>query len=124
MKLTDIIEIVCKEYQLSPDTIQLKCRRELIKEARQICHYFAREYTNYSFREIGRFIGNLDYSTVINSCRIVDNFIFSDRKFRDMITRLRAQLTDIKKSDEYPGSWVDSLSAMVWDRWYFLKYRV
>ncbi len=87
-----IIEIVCKDYELSPETIQVNIRRTEIREPRQICHFFAKELTNLTMQRIGDLIGHKDHATVIHSCKTVLNLMETDREYRERIKRIENRL--------------------------------
>jgi len=45
--------------------------------------YIARRYTNTTLKEIGRFFGNRDHSSVINACNRVEQMIKEDINFKN-----------------------------------------
>ena len=87
-----IIEIVCKEFQLIPETIQVNIRRREIVQPRQICHFFARQFTNLTEQSIGELIGNKDRCTVIHSVKTVLGLMETDRGYKDMVKRIETKL--------------------------------
>jgi len=118
MNLENIIEIVCREYELSPGTIQLKTRVEGIREARQVIHYFARKKTSLTCFSIGIIVGMKDHATVLHSCKTVKNLMQFDKEYKAKIERIEAKIELFGKE---PENWLDQLIFMIWDKWYFLK---
>jgi len=68
-----------------------KTRKREIVFSRQLFHYFSRKYTNASLSAIGAHGGGKDHSTVLHSCRVVENLIETDK-------RIRLIVHDIKES--------------------------
>jgi len=57
-----------------------------IRQARQIVHYFLKQYTNYTLEDIGKQTKN-NHSTVIHSIKVVP-LDMSDRIYRLMIEQI------------------------------------
>ena len=73
------IKSVYAEYQ--PEYITIETRKRHIVELRQIFQWLCRNKTTLSLHKIGQITGGRDHSTVINSCRVVDNLILYDKRF-------------------------------------------
>ena len=69
----DIIEKVCKHFELDPSAIHSKSRKREVVQVRQLAMYLSKKHTDTSSSKIGQLIGNRDHV----SQRIV-NRIFSD----------------------------------------------
>ena len=71
-------EIITKEicYTLNIDKSELfnRSRERKLVEARQFIFYFIHEYTELGYKSIGK-IFNMDHSSVIYSCKNIDNMI-------------------------------------------------
>ena len=92
MNIDKIIEIVCKDYELSPENIQLTTHKWYIVQPRQVCHFFARQMTTLTAQRIVELIGNRDHATVIHSCATVLNLMETNRKYRVRIDGIETQL--------------------------------
>lgn len=57
-------------------------RKREIKEARQMCHYKARLFTKERLEDIGKFFGNRDHSTVLNSFKTIKALLDTDKNFK------------------------------------------
>jgi len=57
-------------------------RKKEITEARQMCHYKARLFTKERLEDIGRFFGDRDHSTVLNSFKQIKTYLESDKHFK------------------------------------------
>ncbi len=68
----DILEIVCKYYDLDYNLLSGKSRKSEIVKARQIYCYFCRILTNDSLSKIAGLIDK-DHATVIHSARKIEN---------------------------------------------------
>lgn len=87
-----IVELVAKHYGLTPDKLQGKSRKRQIVMARQLSMYFSKSYTNKSLKTIGESFGGRDHSTVIYSCKAVQDLLDTDTVFKDSVTALEQQI--------------------------------
>jgi len=97
-ELEIIHETVYDYYDIPYEFIDKKYRKKELVRARQICHYFAKKITFYSYSEIGANLGKRDHATVLHSCKTIDNLMFRNEKFTNEISELR-NLIGLKLSD-------------------------
>ena len=86
--INGVIEFVCERYLISFDDLQSKSRKREIMEARQVCHWMIKNrvcYNNLSLSAIGSIIGGKDHATVMHSVKAINNFIETDRTFRERL---------------------------------------
>jgi len=69
---SDIESVVCTFFGLTPAEIHSSKKTHTIALARSIAMYLARQRTDMSYPEIGRFMGNKNHSTAILACRRVE----------------------------------------------------
>jgi len=69
-----------------------KTRKKESVQARQIAMYFSIEFTKHSLAYIGKEIGGKKHSTVIHSYRTVNNLIETDKKYKEQIENIRAEI--------------------------------
>ncbi len=89
-----ITEMVSNEFNLKVSEIKAKKRTATIVFPRQIAMYLARELTDFSLPEIGRFFGGKDHTTVIYGFDKIKDKLNHDEKLRSLINRLMSQLKD------------------------------
>jgi len=87
-----IIRIVCDYFNLSPEMIHTKTRKEKIVKGRQIAMYFSRRFTNLSFSKIGAKIGGKDHATVSHACKTVNNLIDAYKWFKIQIEEIENKI--------------------------------
>ena len=105
VKLTDIESVVAIYFGLTPADLHTTRKTRTIALARGTAMYLARQHTEMSFPEIGRFMGNKNHSTVILACRRINKVLQEDdyarwitpagqkdRKLREIVTELEEQL--------------------------------
>jgi len=78
IELKSIKKIICNNYNLAIDELNLKNRSVKYTEPRQLFHYFANKYTIETLKTIGK---PYDHATVIHSIRTVSVRINLDREF-------------------------------------------
>jgi len=91
-----ITDFVAKEFNLKVSDLKAKKRTASIVYPRQIAMYLARELTDFSLPEIGRFFGGKDHTTVIYGYDKIKDKLTSDDKLRAIVNRLIRQLKDNK----------------------------
>jgi chromosomal replication initiator protein len=69
--ITDVIELVAREYRVTPADIIGRARTRRIVMARHVAAYLARVYLRLSYIAIAEAFGR-DRSTVIHSCAVIE----------------------------------------------------
>jgi chromosomal replication initiation ATPase DnaA len=89
-----IVNIVTSHYGMNHQMIMQKNREKRIKECRQICQYFIKEFYGYKYTllMIARFTGITNHATIYNSISVVGGLIDSEKKFNKMIIELREKI--------------------------------
>ena len=85
LTVDDIVETVCKHYNVTPASVNGKSRKREFVVARQVSMYLAQKYTKMPAKRIGVLVGNRDHSTVIHSCTTVEQRLKVDRTFMDEV---------------------------------------
>jgi chromosomal replication initiator protein len=83
---------VCKYFEIDPELIQSKSKKQEISQARQIAMYLSRKYTDKSYSFIGEIIGKRDHATVLHACKTIGNWIETDKKIRSCVQEIEQQL--------------------------------
>ncbi len=77
----DILEMICFAFNVKLSDLSNCTRRHKIVVPRQLAGHFISKYTRLPLRVIGD-IFNRDHSTITNTNHVVDNLIFSDKRYR------------------------------------------
>ena len=90
----EIIRIVYSAVEevtgITYDEITVPNRKIVIRQARQMVHYFLKAYTNLSLMDIGKQTKN-DHSTVIHSCKVVE-LDCADKIYKTMLESVEEQI--------------------------------
>jgi len=86
-----------KEYKYNIDQIEhrIKLKSGLTYEEinsltgrngiwRQMAHYMSWKHTDQSLKAIGSYFGKKDHSTVLNSVKVISNYLETDKQFREL----------------------------------------
>lgn len=92
ISIDDILNTVCKHFNLEGNAIHTKSRKREVVQARQIAMYLAKAYTDYSTSKIGKFIGGKDHATVLHACKTVKGQCEVDKTFRSDLESIEANL--------------------------------
>ena len=92
----EVIDAVCKQFDVSSAAIGSRSRKHDFVVARQVAMYLAQKYTNMSVSRIGRLIGGRDHATVIHSCNQVEKRIKTDKDFASSV-KILEQIFDKKQ---------------------------
>jgi chromosomal replication initiator protein len=87
-----IQKYVSAYFSVTIDELKDKTRKKEVTNARQVAMYFAKEYTDYSLKQIGQYFGGRDHSTVIHAVQTVNNQIIKDDSFKKTLEALKKQL--------------------------------
>ncbi len=88
----DIITAVCQHYGVKQRDVFSKSRKQNIVQVRQVAMYLCHKYTNMSYKQIGRRIGNRDHSTVVHACNQISRRLSVDKAFRREVEELESAL--------------------------------
>lgn len=84
--------LVAEHFNLQPEKLQGKTRKRSIVIARQLSMYLAKNLTSKSLKGIGEMFGGRDHSTVIYSCKTVQDMMDTDLVFKDTVAELEKKL--------------------------------
>ena len=91
----DIIQrVVAEDYHLTPNDLKGKKKSAGIVKPRQIAIYLCRELTEYSLTEIGQSFGDRDHTTILYSCKMIEETIRSDTNLYAILERLKRMIKE------------------------------
>ena len=94
--ISRIEKIICLSEGINPIDIHCKCRKNELKETRQIVMYFAKRlYPSKTWQEISGYYG-LEHATAMHAYKTIQNIIDTDRSFRDKMNNHNKRLKAIK----------------------------
>lgn len=88
----NIKELVADHFKIPLDKLQGKTRKREVVIARQLSMYLAKNHTTNSLKNIGDQFGGRDHSTVIYSCRTVQDLMDTDILFKDTVSELEKKV--------------------------------
>ena len=91
LTIDEILEKVCRHYNVEQRQVFSKSRKRDYVQVRQVSMYLAQKYTKMPAGRIGQLIGNRDHSTVIHSCNAIEQRLKVDLAFQ-------AELSSIENS--------------------------
>ncbi len=87
-----IQKLVAEHFKVDVSTLQGKTRKRSIVIARQLSMYLAKNLTDRSLKGIGDNFGGRDHSTVIYSCKTVQDLMETDTFFKDTVEELEKKI--------------------------------
>lgn len=87
-----IQELVADHFDLPVDKLQGKTRKRQVVIARQLSMYLAKNLTDKSLKAIGENFGGRDHSTVIYSCKTVQDLMETDAVLHDTVAELEKKI--------------------------------
>ena len=88
LTVDEILEKVCRHYNVEQRQVFGKSRKRDYVQVRQVSMYLAQKYTKMPAGRIGQLIGNRDHSTVIHSCNAVEQRLKVDLAFQAEISSI------------------------------------
>ncbi len=87
-----IQDLVADHFNVSVEKLQGKTRKRSIVIARQLSMYLAKKLTGKSLKAIGANFGGRDHSTVIYSCKTVQDLMETDAVFKETVAELEKKI--------------------------------
>ncbi|MEN0045851.1 MAG: chromosomal replication initiator protein DnaA [Bacteroidota bacterium] len=87
-----IQELVANHFDVPVDRLAGKTRKRQVVIARQLSMYLAKKLTDKSLKTIGDNFGGRDHSTVIYSCRTVQDLMETDTLYNDTVSELEKKV--------------------------------
>ena len=93
INLPDIMNAVCNYYQVeSRHLFGIKRNRPYVRPRQIVCYIAKYNIPHITLKEIGRYLGNRDHSTVIHSVRSVEDEMSYNQSFSDEINAIKGML--------------------------------
>ena len=89
---TDIVKLTAKTYNVAPDDVRGKSRRQELVVPRQVSMYLIRELTTHSYPEIGQYFSGRDHSTVMYAVQKVTTALDADPDLAKVIRGIKEAL--------------------------------
>ncbi|MCB9932689.1 MAG: chromosomal replication initiator protein DnaA [Planctomycetes bacterium] len=90
--LTDIENVVIAHYGVTSAQLHSRLRKRPVALARQVCMFLARRLTSYSLKEIGRFFGGKNHTTVVFAVQAIEDKVRKSAALNDEVEHLRRTL--------------------------------
>ncbi len=87
-----IKKIVADHLNVPLDKLESETRKRQVVIARQLSMFLAKNLTTSSLKVIGDQFGGRDHSTVIHSCRAVQDMMDTDLIFKDTVADLEKKI--------------------------------
>lgn len=87
-----IMEKVCKKFDVQPTSVLENNRKPEIAMARQISMYLCRSRLGISLAELGSLFGGKDHSTVLHSVKKIEKMRFTDKVTHNLLAELEKDL--------------------------------
>ena len=88
LTVDDILETVCRHFNVKQQHVFSKSRKRDYVQVRQVSMYLAQKYTKMPPGRIGQLIGGRDHSTVIHSCSMVEKRLKIDKAFLEELNSI------------------------------------
>jgi len=90
-----IIKVVSTYYEVNPEDLLAKSRKQDVVKPRQIAMYLMRNELKYSFPGIGDKLGKRDHTTAIHACEKITRALQENEKLQEELTHIKDQLYNI-----------------------------
>jgi chromosomal replication initiator protein len=87
-EISQIAAVAAKHYGLKLSELRSPTRKRAVVNARAVAIYLARKISQISLEQIGRYFGGRDHTTMMHSCRKIEELLQSDPAFRQDIEQL------------------------------------
>ena len=88
LSIESIQQQVARHFDLTPELLIGRTRKQEVSQARQIAMFLAKRFTRNPLKMIGLHFGNRDHTTVIHAVQTVEERCKADRSFAATVERL------------------------------------
>ena len=88
-----IQKLVAEHFNIPVSKLSEQTRKREIVIARQLSMYLAKKMTDNSLQSIGKQFGGRDHSTVIYSCRSVEDHLEADESYKNEVSKIEKKIT-------------------------------
>ncbi len=92
ISIESIQNYVCEYFDIEPNKVREKTRKQEIVEARQIAMFLSKKYTKSSLKTIGLHFGGRDHSTVIHAISTVEERLSTSTKYTRILKELEQKI--------------------------------
>ncbi len=92
ISMEQIIDVVCRYYDVTAEAIASSSRKASITLPRQVAMYLARTETDASLPQIGAQMGPRDHTTVLHGYEKIALMVDTDQQLRRDILEIKAML--------------------------------
>ncbi len=92
VSIESIHQAVCAYFELDFEDLIAKKRTKTVAFPRQIAMYLARELTNLSLPQIGKYFGGRDHTTVIHACNKIQSELHENNDLEDHLKKINRRL--------------------------------
>lgn len=92
LTVDDILDRVCRHYEVTPDAVKGRSRKRELVIPRQLTMFLAKKYTNIPATRIGKLIGSRDHSTVIHSIEQIEQRLKTEKDFVAAVEKIESSL--------------------------------
>lgn len=90
---TNIIKVVSRYYDVTPEQLKSKKRSRDISFPRQVAMYLCRELTGMSLPRIGQVFGGRDHTTVMHACDKIQDEMDTSAELRRALSEMKRNIT-------------------------------
>ncbi len=90
--LTRIALLTARSFSLKVADLRSASRRRAVVTARDVAMYLARQLTQNSLQQIGRYFGGRDHTTVLHGCRQMERRLKAEPAIQQTVEQLRSRL--------------------------------
>ena len=90
VSVKEVVKIIASFYNLEENTIYEKTRRKEVVKPRQVIMYILRKDFNVSYPSIGEKLGGRDHTTVIHSCKKIEDELKDNNLLEQELEQIRS----------------------------------
>jgi chromosomal replication initiator protein len=94
LRLREIAAATARAFALKPSELRGASRRQAVVTARSVAMYLARQLTTESLKQIGRYFGGRDHTTVMYGRRKAEKLLKNDPAIHQTVQQLQKKLQD------------------------------
>ena len=88
-----IVKNVCRRYPYTAEELKSKSRNKDLAFVRHLAIFLMKKFTDKSLRDIGRFFGGRDHTTIVHAVQKMEQYVVTNQDLQEMVRTIEVELS-------------------------------
>ncbi len=87
-----VVKCISRHYPYDLESLRSKKRNKNLSFSRHLAMFLMKEVTNKSFRDIGKYLGGRDHSTVMHAVNKIEKYLLNNPSFSEQVRKMKKEI--------------------------------